>query len=255
MSGTPSGPGAGGAAPLWPPREQVVSSARITGFARFVSERHGIDVGDYSRLWAWSVEHLEPFWAAVWDFFAVAADPAGAAAARVVLADAVMPGARWFPGARLNYAEHALRGPDDAEPAVVVVTEDGTTTTYRWGELRAEVGALAGWLREQGVAPGDRVVGYLPNGVHAVVAFLACAGIGAVWSACGQDYAGPGAAARFAQLEPVVLVAADGYRWNGRVHDRRAEVETLKAALPTLRRTVTVSHVGLGHAPGPAVTG
>ena len=235
--------------PIWLPREQDVASAQITAFARHVHDAHGASVDTYPRLWVWSTEHLAEFWAAVWDFFDVSADGDRGE----VLPEEVMPGAGWFPGTALNYAEHALR-PGRTGPAVLAVAEDGTTTTRGWEELRAEVGAFAGWLRGQGVGPGDRVVGYLPNGPHAVVSFLACASIGAVWSVCGQDYGGAGAAARFAQLEPVVLVAADGYRWNGRRHDRREEVETLRAALPSLRRTVTVSHVGLGHPAGPGRT-
>ena len=159
-----------------------------------------------------------------------------------------MPGARWFPGTRLNYAEHALRSgtePGRADAvAVTAIGEDGATTTTTWAELRAQVAAFAGWLRATGVQPGDRVVGYLPNTTPTLVAFLASASIGAVWAACGQDYSAEGAAARFAQLEPVVLVAADGYRWNGRVVDR-GEVAALERALPTLRATVRVPHPGL----------
>ncbi len=164
-----------------------------------------------------------------------------------------MPGARWFPGTRLNYAEHALRhrpGDDDAV-AVTAVSEDGTTSQTTWAQLRAEVAALAQWLRDAGVQRGDRVVGYLPDTTPTLVAFLAAASVGATWSACAQDYGADGAAARFAQLEPVVLFAADGYRWNGRVHDRRDEVAALQRALPTLRATVRVSNVGLPAASGP----
>lgn len=236
-------------APIWSPTEQGVRDARITAFSRLVAERHRADVGSYPALWRWSVEHLEAFWAGVWDFFDVHAD----GDRHEVLADDTMPGARWFPDVELNYAEHALRG-DGPEPAVIAVSEDGSTTTRTRDGLRAEVGAFAAWLRDHGVGAGDRVVGYLPNGAHALVAFLACASVGAVWSVCGQDYAAPGAAARFAQLEPVVLVAADGYRWNGRVHDRRDQVEALRAALPTSRHTVTVDHVGLGHPGGTGTT-
>ena len=215
-----------------------------------MSARTGRSFGSYADLWAWSVEHLEQFWATVWDFFDIAAD----GTPHPVLADATMPGARWFPGTRLNYAEHALRSgtePGRADAvAVTAIDEDGATTTTTWAELRAQVAAFAGWLRATGVRPGDRVVGYLPNSTPTLVAFLASASIGAVWAACGQDYSAEGAAARFAQLEPVVLVAADGYRWNGRVVDRRGEVAALARALPTLRATVRVPHLGLHDAAG-----
>ena len=220
-----------------------------------MSARTGRSFGSYADLWAWSVEHLEQFWATVWDFFDIVAD----GTPHTVLADATMPGARWFPGTRLNYAEHALRSgtePGRADAvAVTAIDEDGATTTTTWAELRAQVAAFAGWLRATGVRPGDRVVGYLPNTTPTLVAFLASASIGAVWAACGQDYSAEGAAARFAQLEPVVLVAADGYRWNGRVVDRRGEVAALARALPTLRATVRVPHPGLPDAPDPDSVG
>lgn len=169
-----------------------------------------------------------------------------------VLDDAPMPATRWFPGGRLNYAEHALRTDDPTGTALISVDENGTTQHITWAELRSQVGALAAWLRRQGVTAGDRVVGYLPNSRHAVVAFLASAAIGAVWSACGQDYGAEGAATRFAQLEPAVLFAADGYRWNGRGHDRRAESAALRAALPSVRVTVQVPNLGLPILPHPS---
>ena len=191
----------------------------------------------------WSVEHLAEFWQAIWDFFDIQADGDRSRA----LTSPAMPGATWFPGTRLNYAEHALHhgaDPDTADTvAVTEIDEDGTTSITTWAQLRAQVGALAHWLREAGVRPGDRVVGYLPNTTPTLVAFLATASVGGIWSACAQDYSAQGAAARFAQLDPVVLFAADGYRWNGRSHDRNDEVAALRKALPTLRATVHVPHL------------
>jgi len=232
-------------APIWRPDPAVAASARITAFARLVTDRTGLEFPAYLDLWRWSVDHLDEFWRAVWDFFGVAAD--GGHAVALDPSASAMPGARWFPGTRLNYAEHALRGRpgDDDTVAVIAVTEDGTTTQTTWAELRGQVAALAQWLRAAGVGRGDRVVGYLPDTTPSLVGFLAAASIGAIWSACAQDYGADGAAARFAQLAPVVLVAADGYRWNGRVHDRRAEVAALQRALPTLRATIRVTNVGL----------
>ena len=236
--------------PIWRPDPAVVATSAIAGFSRFVTDRTGAEFGQYLDLWRWSVDHLDEFWRAVWDFYDVMADGSH----QVALAEpAAMPGARWFPGTRLNYAEHALRHRpgDDDTIAVTAVSEDGTTSQTTWAQLRAEVAALAQWLREAGVQPGDRVVGYLPDTTPTLVAFLAAASVGAIWSACAQDYGADGAAARFAQLEPVVLFAADGYRWNGRVHDRRDEVAALQRALPTLRATVHVSNVGLQKAAAP----
>jgi acetoacetyl-CoA synthetase len=227
--------------PIWTPDPAATARSQIGHFAAFVTERHGVHLDGYLDMWAWSVDHTEQFWASIWEFFAITSSTPYEA----VLELPVMPGARWFSGARLNYAQHALRFAATDEPAILAVTEDGSITTTSWDELRSEVGAFAGWLRAVGVGKGDRVVGYLPNGRHAVVAFLATASLGAVWSACGQDYGAAGAAARFAQLEPVVLVAADGYQWAGHVHDRRDAVRELREALPTVRATVAVDHLGL----------
>lgn len=226
-------------APLWCPDPADVAQSAIGRFAQAISARTGTEFENYLALWQWSVDRLDDFWTAVWEYFDVHADGHAGRA----LADDTMPHARWFPGTRLNYAEHALRHGGDDTVAVTAIAEDGTTTTTTWGQLRADVAALAQWLRDRGVSSGDRVVGYLPNTTPAVVAFLATASIGAVWSACAQDYAAPGAAARFAQLEPVVLFAADGYSWNGKRHDRRAEVAALQEALPTLRATVHVANL------------
>jgi acetoacetyl-CoA synthetase len=233
----------GAVTPIWRPDPGAAADSGIARFGRFVTGRTGAEFAEYLDLWRWSVGHLPEFWGAVWDFFGIEADGGH----EVVLADAAMPGARWFPGTRLNYAEHALRrrpGDDDVV-AVTAVREDGTAAQTTWAQLRAQVAALAQWLRDAGVRRGDRVVGYLPDSVPTLVAFLATASIGAIWSACAQDYGADGAAARFAQLAPVILFAADGYPWNGKVHDRRGEVAALQRALPTLRATVRVTNVGL----------
>lgn len=230
--------------PVWSPDPQMAASSAIARFARLVQAEHGPDLSDYADLHRWSVDHLESFWAAIWTFFDVQADGTPVP----VLGDASMPGAQWFPDARLNYAEHALRHaliPELADAvAVTEVTEAGAVRVRSWRELRSDVGAFAAWLRAAGVEPGDRVVGYLPNCLETIIAFLACASVGAVWSGCGQDYSAAGAAARFGQLEPVLLIAADGYRWNGRDIDRHEEVKRLQAALPTLRATVHLPYLG-----------
>ena len=208
------------APPIWRPDPAVVATSAIAGFGRFVTDRTGAEFGQYLDLWRWSVDHLDEFWRAVWDFYDVMADGSH----QVALAEpAAMPGARWFPGTRLNYAEHALRrrpGDDDAV-AVTAVSEDGTTARRTWAQLRAEVAALAQWLRDAGVQRGDRVVGYLPDTTPTLVAFLAAASVGAIWSACAQDYGADGAAARFAQLEPV-----------GPVRRRRLPLERPRARPP-----------------------
>jgi acetoacetyl-CoA synthetase len=231
--------------PIWTPEPAAAASAAITRFAAEAGQRTGLDLGTYGDLLAWSVRDLDAFWGQVADFFDLGLDTGR------VLDGERMPGASWFPGTQLNYAARALGdgpAPVRAGPgavAVTVVDEPGETTTLTWEQLRAQVGAFAGTLRGLGVQPGDRVVGYLPNIAETIAAFLGSASIGAVWSACAQDYAATGAAVRFSQLAPVVLVAADGYRWNGRPFDRRAEVTELQRLLPSLRATVHVPNLGL----------
>ena len=233
---------------LWAPSAERQESSKLTAFARRIEAKHGVRFADYESLWRWSVEHLEEYWAEVWDFF----DIAPGTAYDAVLADRSMPGAVWFPGARLNYAEHVLRRGEGrgAETALVSVSEDGTVSEVTWAELTEQVGAVATALRRMGVQPGERVVGYLPIIPQAVVAFLAAASVGAVWSACGPEIGLQSAVDRFAQLEPVLLIAVDGYRFGGREHDRRELVADLAARLPSLRAVVQVPVLGSEPAAG-----
>ncbi|MFM9441122.1 acetoacetate--CoA ligase [Streptomyces acidiscabies] len=230
--------------PFWAPDPEATATSRIADFGRWASRHRGVqaayDHTDYAALHRWSVTDLEGFWSAVWEYFDVEA----ATPYEQVLAEERMPGARWFTGATLNYTHHALRHLTDDRPAIIALDETGASHEVSGKQLRAQVASVAATLRDLGVGPGDRVVGYLPNTPHAIVAFLAAAGIGAVWSVCGQDYAPKAAADRFAQLEPTVLIAADGYLFNGATHDRRDAVLELARALPTLKATVLVDHVG-----------
>lgn len=225
-------------AELWKPTPDSMRATRMAAFARWVEERRGVSFGDptdYDALWRWSVEHLDRFWGDLARWTGVLDVPDDR-----VLTDRSMPGAVWFPGTTVNYAEQALRHATDEHPALVVVAEDTPPTEVPWAALRAQVGAFAATLRRLGVQRGDRVVGYLPNVPEAVVAFLGAASIGAVWSSCAPDFGTRAVLDRFAQIEPVVLVAVDGYRFNGREHDRRDVVAELRAGLPTVRTTVAV---------------
>ncbi|MGW4632248.1 acetoacetate--CoA ligase [Nocardia sp. NPDC004415] len=225
--------------PQWEPTAQDIASARITDFAAFVSRRTGEQYPDYRALWQWSVDDVAGFWQAVWDYFALGAT------AGEVLGSREMPGARWFPGTRLNYVDQIIRMAQPHRPAIIALHEDTEPREVSWAELIEQVAVFARTLRDQGVEPGDRVIGYLPNIPEAIVAFLATASIGAVWSACGQDYSAKAALDRLGQLDPVVLVTADGYRFGGKEHDKRAEIAALQEGLPTLRATVAVSQLGL----------
>ena len=225
---------------IWTPSDDDVANSQIARFGTYVTDTYGAKSATYLELWDWSVNHVDEFWTAIWKFF----DVRSATDFGDVLTGGDMLDTRWFEGATLNYAEHALRSSAGPETALIAISEDGVTAATSWDDLRAEVGAFGHWLRALGVKRGDRVVGYLPNGRHAVVAFLATASLGAVWSACGQDLGAPGAAARFSQLDPVVLVAADGYRWNGASLDRNEQVRELRELLSTVRTTVAVAHLG-----------
>ncbi|NMO35126.1 acetoacetate--CoA ligase [Streptomyces sp. GMY01] len=233
--------------PLWQPDPQRTADAQITEFQAWAAEHHGAPAeGGYPALHRWSVEQLDTFWKAVTEWFDVRFSTPYAR----VLGDRSMPGAEWFPGARLNYAEHALRAaearPD--EPALLHLDETHEPRPVSWAELRRQVGSLAAELRALGVRPGDRVSGYLPNVPQAVVALLATAAVGGVWTSCAPDFGARSVLDRFQQVEPVVLFTVDGYRYGGKEHDRRDVVAELRRELPTLRAVV---HIPLLGAPAP----
>jgi acetoacetyl-CoA synthetase len=230
-------------APLWQPDQARIARAQITRFQAWAAERHGAPAeGGYAALHQWSVEELETFWKAVAEWF----DVRFSTPYERVLADSSMPGARWFPGATLNYAEHALRAAATraAEPALLHVGETHDPRHLTWSELRRQVASLAAELRALGVRPGDRVSGYLPNIPQAVVAFLATAAVGGVWTSCAPDFGARTVLDRFQQVEPVVLFAVDGYRYGGKEHDRRDAVAELRRGLPTLRAVVHIPLLG-----------
>ncbi len=222
--------------PLWRPSPERVRAATITRFLGWLAQHRGLRFPDYESLWQWSVTDLEGFWGAVWHFF----DLRSAAPYERVLADARFPGAQWFPGARLNLLDQVLRHATGARCAIVACGEDGAVREIGWRDLARQVAAVAAALRALGVQPGDRVAAYLPNVPETMVAFLACAGIGAVWSVCSPDMGPVAVLDRFRQIRPRVLIACNGYRYGGRVHDRRAVVDELRAALPSLQHVVGV---------------
>ena len=223
---------------LWQPSEQRRASSAMAAFQHWVTDNRGIDVGEPERLWRWSTEDLDGFWSAIWDFF----DVQGDGDPRPALAEAAMPGARWFPGVRVSYAEHALARTGEAV-AVVARREDGHRQTLTHDELRAAVGAAAAGLRRLGVSKGDRVAAVLPNGLHALITFLATASLGAVWSSCSPDFGARSLVDRFSQIEPTVLLGVDGYRYAGKAHSTLETLANLQARLPSLRGTVVVGYL------------
>ena len=234
---------------LWQPSPERVAGARISDFAAFAAARSGHDLPDYGSLWSYSTTDLEGFWSAVADYF----DVRWHRAPERVLPASVMPGAEWFPGGALNYAEHALAGsdtPPGSDPAVIVSREDGTEEHITLADLRCRVGAAQAGLRRLGVGAGDRVAALVPNGIHALVGFLATAALGGVWSSCSPDF-GPGSVIdRFVQISPTVLLAVDGYRYAGKDFAITATVEQLRAALPGLSGAVHIPVLGTEPADG-----
>jgi acetoacetyl-CoA synthetase len=228
--------------PIWVPSPQQLHASQLAQFARWAGARHDRNFTDYQSLWSWSVDNSEQFWTDIVDYFAVRFHTP----AEGVLAEARMPGARWFPRATLNYTEQVLRHSRGAGPAIIGIGEDQPVVELAWPELRRQIATFARTLRRAGVTPGDRVVAYAPNIPETVVAFLAAASIGATWASCGQEYPAEAALGRLSQLEPVVLIAADGYRHGGRVYDRTTDVATVRAGLPSLRLVVGVSRLGVG---------
>ncbi|MFB7249025.1 acetoacetate--CoA ligase [Streptomyces populi] len=229
--------------PLWQPTAEGIAQAQVTKFQAWAAERHGAPAdGGYAALHRWSVDELDTFWKAVTEWF----DVRFSTPYTRVLGDRAMPGAAWFPGGTLNYAEHALRAAETRadEPALLHVDETHESVPVTWSELRRQVGSLATELRALGVRPGDRVSGYLPNVPQAVVALLATAAVGGVWTSCAPDFGARSVLDRFQQVEPVVLFAVDGYRYGGKEHDRRDTVAELRRELPTLRAVVHIPLLG-----------
>ncbi|WP_106815064.1 acetoacetate--CoA ligase [Microbacterium timonense] len=227
--------------PAWTPDPERVKDSRIVAFTKQVEARHHVDLPDYDSLWNWSVDNLPEFWAELWAFFDMrSSSPYGQ-----VLDSMRMPGANWFLGARLNYVSHVFRDRNPDDVAIIEVLEDGHSSAVTWRDLERRVADVADAFDALGVAPGDRVAGYVSNTSSAIVAFLATASLGAVWSCCGTDYAADAAAKRLAQLEPKILVAADGYYFGGKSFDRRTDAVGLADMLPTIEHVVHIAHLGL----------
>ncbi|MCB8947842.1 MAG: acetoacetate--CoA ligase [Ardenticatenaceae bacterium] len=221
---------------LWQPSPEVVENANLTRFMRWLVAERNLDLADYDALWHWSVTELGPFWRAIWDFCEVKASQRG----EVALANAQMPGAVWFPKARLNYAENIFAQMTDSHPAMLYEDEDGPLVEWSWAEVRRQTAVLQQHLKRLGIGEGDRVVAYLPNIPEAIIACLAVVSLGAIWSSASPDFGSKAVLDRFAQIEPKLLITVDGYRYNGRPFDRRDIVSQLQAGLPTLENTIAI---------------
>ena len=224
---------------LWEPSETVQQHANVTRYRQWLATEKGIDTETYEDLWEWSVNHLEDFWASLWDYFHIQASQPYQA----VLGARTMPGAQWFPGAELNYAEHVFRHATASQPALLFQSERQPLTEVSWEELRHKVGLIANMLRTQGVQRGDRVVAYMPNIPETLIAFLATASLGAIWSSCSPDFGTKSVLDRFQQIEPKVLFAVDGYQYGGKSLDRHALLVELQQQLPSLQRTILIPYL------------
>jgi acetoacetyl-CoA synthetase len=227
---------------VWTPSPERIASATITRYRGWLNETRGLRLDGYHDLWQWSVDELESFWESIWEFFEVGASEPY----EQVLTTHEMPGATWFPGARLSYAAHVFRGRDDGEVAIRHASELRPLGDWTWGELRARAGAVAAALLDAGVEPGDRVAAYLPNIPETIAAFLGCASIGATWSSCAPEFGVRSVVDRFAQIAPKVLLAVDGYRYGGRDFDRSETIAALQRELPTVERTFVVPYLAGG---------
>lgn len=225
--------------PLWEATEEQRQNANVTHYMQWLAQNRNVHVSTRAELWQWSVDHLEDFWASIWDYFSVQASKPYTA----VLQERKMPGAVWFPGAELNYAQHVFRNASPDRPALLFRSERLDMREVSWDEMKQKVGAIAHALRELGVQRGDRVVAYMPTIPETLMAFLACASIGAIWSSCAPDFGVSSVIDRFKQIEPKVLFAVDGYQYGGKTFDRRSIVAELQKELPTVQKTVLLPYL------------
>ncbi|SDT70025.1 acetoacetate--CoA ligase [Actinoplanes derwentensis] len=226
---------------LWEPPVDIRDTSRIGRYLAWLESERGLAFADYAALWEWSVTDLTAFWQSIWDFFAVI----GHEPATAVLDSPVMPGARWFPGATLNYAENVLRLPgfDDDDPVVVSYSQTREPRTLTARQLREDVRRVRAGLKARGVGKGDRVAAYAPNIPETYVLMLATASLGAVFSSCAPEFGARSVIDRWSQIEPKVLVATDGYRYNIKDIDRRTETATIRAAIPSIEHVITIGYL------------
>ncbi|MFC5410551.1 acetoacetate--CoA ligase [Larkinella bovis] len=227
--------------PLWKPDRRLIDSSQMKRYLDWLFVKKGLYFRDYHDLWDWSTTDLEDFWLSIWQFFNIQSQTDFQ---EVVEKPATgLFGTRWFTGATLNYAEHIFRHRTNDRPALLFQSEQRPLTAMSWNELEKQVAALAQFLREKGVRSGDRVVSVLPNSPEAVVAFLATNSLGAIWSSCSPDFGTTSIIDRFRPIEPKVLLAIDGYTYNGKPIDKTGALHELQAALPTLKQVIWIPYL------------
>ncbi len=228
---------------LWTPDAARIDRSKLHQYMQWLAAERGQHFSDYQALWQWSTDHIEDFWESIWQYFAIKSS----APYSSVLAERIMPGAKWFEGSRLNFAEQIFRFNTDAasadKPAIIAKSETRAAVELSWRELREQVTAVANTFRALGVGPGDRVVAYLPNTPEAAIAFYACASIGAIWSSCSPDMGSSSVLDRFKQIDPKLLLAVDGYRYGGKDFDRLSVVDAMRTELTTLEHTILLPYL------------
>lgn len=224
---------------IWSPSKKVVEEASITDYMNWLETNKQVSLQTYDELWRWSVDEMEAFWVSIWEYFQVKSyTPYDS-----VLGNDKMPDAEWFPGSTLNYAEHVLRNVKEDKTAIYYTSENQAVSEMSWSELRDKTASVAAYLRDIGVKKGDRVVSYMPNIPETIIAFLATASIGAIWSSCAPEFGVGSTLGRFQQIEPKVLFTVDGYRYNGKSYDRIDTVTELVEKLPSLEQVVVVPYL------------
>jgi acetoacetyl-CoA synthetase len=232
---------------LWTPSPAQVEASNVTRFLKWLARERRLQFADYEALWKWSVSHLEDFWQAIWDYFGIQSSARHTRA----LVNRTMPGAEWFPGARLNYAEHVLRNERGGNDALLFMSETKPLAGVPWETFASRVRTLATRLRELGVRPGDRVVGYMPNIPETMIAMLATTAIGAIWSCCSPDFGSRGVIDRIQQLTPKVLFCVDGYRYGGKAFERKKELTEIIGALAELEHVIYLPYLHPNDDQGP----
>ena len=224
---------------LWTPSPERVAASNLLEFMRWLKAERGLEFVDYQHLWRWSIEDVGGFWGAMWSYFQLQSSSPWQRA----LTDESMPGTDWFPGARLNYAEHVMRNEQSGVVALMHKSESSPLTPMLWDELGPAVRVLATQLRKLGVKPGDRIVAYMPNIPQAIIAMLATTSIGAIWASVSPDFGTRGVLDRLTQLEPKVLFCVDGYRYGGKPFERKAELEQITAGLQSLEHVIYLPYL------------
>jgi len=223
----------------WKPTPDNIEHCHLHRYMQWLEREKGLYFDNYHDLWEWSAREIGAFWESQWEYFQVISHTPY----RQVLKGKEMPDYQWFEGATLNYAEHIFRQKNAAQPAILFQNERQALTEISWAELERQTAALARYLRQCGIQPGDRIAAYLPNSPHAIVAVLAAMSIGAVWSSCSPDFGAASVADRFVQIEPKILIAVDGYAYGGKSFDKRETVRELCGLLPTVRQVVFIPYL------------